>query len=125
MAELQIDSKVVAGVPTIYLQGEFDSYSAPRVRSILDLVTEGEKPTVIIQMTGLDYIDSAGLGVLVATLKHMNDREGALALVGLSPSVARVFRVTGLDTIFTICGDEAEAREQLLRERVSASEPHA
>src|SRR5580658_3181589 len=101
MAELQIDSKVIAGVPIIYLQGEFDSYSAVRVRSVLDAATEGQQPIVMIQMAGLDYIDSAGLGVLVATLKQLNDRKGALALVGLTPSVARVFRVTGLDNIFT------------------------
>jgi anti-sigma B factor antagonist len=123
MAELQIDSKVVAGMPTIYLQGEFDSYSAPRVRGILDLATEGQNPTVIVEMTKLDYIDSAGLGVLVSTLKLVNDRQGGLALVGLVPGVTRVFRVTGLDTIFTICGDEAEARERLLRDHVGAAEP--
>src|SRR5580704_10316408 len=113
MAELQIDSQVVGGVPTIYLQGELDSYSAPRVRHILETLTENQQPTVLIDMTGLEYIDSAGLGVLVAALKHVNDRGGALALVGLTSAVARVFRVTGLEKLFTICTDEEEAQAQL------------
>jgi anti-sigma B factor antagonist len=113
MAELQIDSQVVGGVPTIYLQGELDSYSAPRVRNILETLTESRQPAILVDMTGLEYIDSAGLGVLVAALKDINDHDGALALIGLTPAVARVFRVTGLDNLFTVCGDAVEAHTKL------------
>ena len=113
MAELQIDSQVVGGVPTIYLQGELDSYSAPRVRNILETMTETPKPTVLIDMTGLEYIDSAGLGVLVAALKGVNDHSGAMALIGLTPAVARVFRVTGLENLFSVCATEADAVRKL------------
>jgi len=115
MAELQIDSQVVDGIPTIYLQGELDSYSAPRVRNILDTLTESQQPTVLIDVTGLEYIDSAGLGVLVAALKVVNDHDGALAIVGLTPAVARVFRVTGLDNLFTVCADTAEGHAKLAK----------
>src|SRR5580704_11373662 len=115
MAELQIDSQVVGGVPTIYLQGELDSYSAPRVRNILETLTENQHPTVLIDMTGLEYIDSAGLGVLVAALKEVNDHDGALAIMGLTPAVARVFRVTGLDNLFMVCTDADEAHTRLAK----------
>jgi len=115
MAELQIDSQVVDGVPTIYLQGEVDSYSAPRVRNILETLTESQQPTVLIDLTGLEYIDSAGLGVLVAALKVVNDRDGALAIVGLTPAVARVFRVPGLDSLFTVCANTADAHAKLVK----------
>lgn len=113
MAELQIDSRVVDGVPTLYLQGELDSYSAPRVRNILETLTESEHPVVLIDVTELEYIDSAGLGVLVAALKEVNDRSGSLAIVGPTPAVARVFRITGLENLFTICVDAADAHVKL------------
>lgn len=115
MAELQIDSQIVDGVPTIYLLGELDSYSAPRVRNILDALTESQQPAVLIDITALEYIDSAGLGVFVAALKDVNDRNGTLAFVGPTPAVARVFRITGLENLFTICVDAAEAHAKLSR----------
>lgn len=109
MAELQIDSRVISGVPTLCLTGELDSYSASRVRSILDTMTEIQNPTVLIDMKSLDYIDSAGLGVLVAALKQAVDNNGAMALSGLTPPIARVMRVTGLDKLFTVFENESEA----------------
>jgi anti-anti-sigma factor len=104
---------VVAGVPTIYLEGELDSYSAPRVRNVLDTWTECRQPELIIEVSGLEYIDSAGLGVLVGALKQVNDNDGTMAIAGLTAPVARVFHVTGLEKLFTVCATEADAQEKL------------
>ena len=50
----------------------------------------------------LAFIDSSGLGVLVATLKHIRERDGELILKGLDQPAMRVFEITGLTTLFTI-----------------------
>ena len=95
MAELQIDVRSENGVATIVLRGELDAYSAPRLRQILDPQINAAEPAVLIDMAALEYIDSAGLGVLVAALKQITDRDGrfgmifALAARGPSPSSDR------------------------------------
>ena len=111
MAELHVHTQVVAGVPTIYLRGDFDSYSAPRVRTLLDELTAEANPQIRVHLAGLDYVDSTGLGVLVVGLKQATDQNGSLCLVAPPPSVERTLRITGLDRVFPIVaeGDVAPA----------------
>jgi len=93
----------------ICLQGDFDSYSAPRVRSLLETLELEKLPAVLVHLGSLEYIDSTALGVLVAGLKQATDHSGSLALVAPSPPVARILRITGLDKLFLIFDDEAQA----------------
>ena len=106
---LQIDSQTVAGVPTVYLRGDFDSYSAPQVRSVLESLTAGVSPTVRVHLGGLDFMDSVALGVLVAGLKRAADRNGSLCLVAPTPALARTLRLTGLDRIFPVVAEDRAA----------------
>lgn len=105
MAELHISSQTCDGVPTVTLQGEFDSYSAPRVRILLETLTAGANPCIRIQLAGLEYIDSTGLGVLVAALKQVTNRSGRLELIEPTPPVLRILQITGLDKIFSISAE--------------------
>lgn len=105
MAELLITSQGIAGAPTLYLQGEFDSYSAPRVRALLEALTNAPHPHVRVHLGGLEYIDSAGLGALIAGLKQATDQEGSLELIAPTPEVERILHITGLDKIFTISAE--------------------
>ena len=105
MAELHISSQAVAGVPTVYLTGELDSYSAPRVRTLLEGLAAESHPCVRVHMGGLDYIDSTGLGMLVAALKQATDHEGQMELIAPTPAVVRVLHITGLDKIFCISAE--------------------
>ena len=109
MAELQINSQVISGIPIVSLGGELDSYSAARVSQVLDTLIDAHEPSVLIDVVDLEYIDSAGLGVLVGALKQVGDRAGTLALIGPTADVRRVLHITGLDKLFTIYGNEAEA----------------
>ena len=70
---LHIDSQMVAGIPTVYLQGDFDLDSAPRVRMLLESLTCQEAPAIRVHLGHLDCLDSVGLGVLVAGLKQALD----------------------------------------------------
>jgi anti-sigma B factor antagonist len=108
MAELQIETQMSEGVPEIRLYGELDSYSAPRVRQLIDSLVTQEQPILRINMTGLDYIDSTGLGVLVGALKRTTDLAGILVLIEPSPQVSRVLQVTGLDHMFKVQPDPSQ-----------------
>ena len=109
MAELQITTRMAEDEREIWLLGEFDSYSAPRVRELLESFLTGEEPHVRLHLTDLEYIDSTGLGVLVGALKQTTDRAGTLVLVEPSPQVAHVLQVTGLSKVFTILTESSEA----------------
>jgi anti-sigma B factor antagonist len=92
----------------VHLQGEVDLASAPQVRrGLYELIDRGSH-RIAVDLTDVEFMDSTGLGVLIGALKRLRENEGAMALAGIRPSVARVFEVTGLDRIFTIHDSLAE-----------------
>jgi anti-sigma B factor antagonist len=58
--------------------------------------------TIEVDMTAMEFIDSAGLGLLVVMLKRTRHRGGALCLTHVSERVMRTFRITGLDAVFDL-----------------------
>lgn len=56
---------------------------------------------VILDLSQVTFLDSSGLGAVVAVMKQLAP-DSALELAGLTPSVARVFRLTRMDSVFTI-----------------------
>ncbi len=56
---------------------------------------------VVLDLTNVEFIDSSGLGAIVASMKQLS-RNQKLDLAGLTPNVQKVFRLTRMDTIFTL-----------------------
>jgi anti-sigma B factor antagonist len=95
------------------LQGEIDLHETPRlrkgVREALDL-----RPRVLfVDFSGVTFIDSSGLAVLVEALQRLDAQGGELALYGIHGPVETVFHLARLDQVFQIFPDEAAARRAL------------
>jgi len=93
----------------VKLAGRFDSSAAPSAETEFNAALGSGAPHLAIDMTGLDYISSAGLRVLLVMAKKVQQAAGKVALFGLNPNVREVFSVSGFDTIFTIQPDAAAA----------------
>ncbi|RMH41719.1 MAG: anti-sigma factor antagonist [Alphaproteobacteria bacterium] len=65
--------------------------------------------TVVIDMAKVEFLDSSGLGAIVAVLKALTPSGKSVALAGLSETVAKVFRLTRMDRVFTIFEDVGAA----------------
>ncbi len=64
----------------------------------------------ILDMTGVSFISSACLGLLVEMLQDLDAVRGRIVLCGCSPDVAFLFKVTRLDTVFTLYEDLTDAK---------------
>src|SRR5258708_21695024 len=91
------------------LAGRLDSSAAQSAETKLAAAIGTSVPHVAIDMSGLDYISSAGLRVLLVLAKKVQQAKGKVALFGLMPNVREVFSVSGFDTIFSIQPDRAAA----------------
>jgi anti-sigma B factor antagonist len=107
------------GVQTVIsVVGEIDVYTAPTLRERLnELVSDGEYH-LIVDLAGVDFLDSTGLGVLVGGLKRARSHEGSLQLVCDQEKILKVFRITGLTKVFPI---HASLREALTPESTQAA----
>ncbi|RFP90733.1 anti-sigma factor antagonist [Rhodobacteraceae bacterium 63075] len=63
---------------------------------------------VVLDLSRVEFVDSSGLGAIVAVMKLMGNTK-RLDLAGLTPTVDKVFRLTRMDSIFTIHADVADA----------------
>lgn len=95
----------------ILVVGEVDASSSIELDNAIKAAFESEKK-IIVDLSGLDYISSAGLGVFVS---HLEDIRGGIDLVlfGLNESVLQVFELLGLPQLLTITGTEQEALDKL------------
>ncbi len=77
-----------------------------------ELLAEGSD-SVLIDMTGIDYVDSTGLGELVGYLQRFEGQGRRLALLRPQSRILNLLRLTKLDEVFQIFSDENEAIEAL------------
>lgn len=82
----------------IVIAGRLDAAEAPTAQVFLDRIAG----TVTLECSGLDYISSAGLGVLLKTQKRLLASNGKLRLAGLKPHLLDVFTYSGFDQLFEI-----------------------
>ncbi|MFC5382353.1 anti-sigma factor antagonist [Aquipuribacter nitratireducens] len=107
--DLTLATRTVGDRTVVEVGGEIDVYTAPQLRSQLnDAVADGARH-IVVDMTGTDFLDSTGLGVLVGGLKRVRTMDGDLELVCSSEKILKVFRITGLTKVFTIHSSLDEA----------------
>jgi anti-sigma B factor antagonist len=84
--------------------GELDLYTAPSFRdSVLQAASETDPSRVIVDFSRLGFIDSSGLGAIVACLKNLRERGGELTLAAPEGSgLRRLLELTGLDRVLTV-----------------------
>lgn len=109
--ELDIQQQVSGDLCELTLAGEIDVYTAPGLKKELVTIIEGGCSHVIVDLEGVAFIDSSGLGVLVSALRRARERDGSVRIVCSRDSVLKIFRITGLDKVFPIFPNVAEARE--------------
>ena len=93
---------------SLTVKGRIDALSCPEIQSLLDrLILEGRR-TLLVDLTGVNYVSSAGLRLLLATQKQLKNVGGGVVLLGLAGPVQEVFRVSGFDKIFSVVSTRDE-----------------
>lgn len=107
--DLSLSTRTESGRSVVIVGGEIDVYTAPRLRDqLVDLVDSGSYH-IVVDMRGVEFLDSTGLGVLVGGLKRVGQHEGSLRLVCSQERILKIFRITGLTKVFPIYESVDEA----------------
>ncbi len=88
------------------MSGRFDASQVDTVKNVLGQLGT----TTILDIRGLEYISSAGLGILLAVQKKLSERGQRLRLANMNKHIRDVFKITRLETIFEII--ETKPNEQ-------------
>ena len=109
--QIDINHKEVDELWEVSLTGSLDTETAPELEEDLAQIFDSDSNKVIFNMTGLDYVSSAGIRIITMTSRKMKEKSGAVAMTGLQPQVEKIFDIVKALPSFSIFKDEAEADE--------------
>ena len=128
--DLKLGHHATDGIEVIDVQGEIDIYTAPRLRELLiDLISTGSYQ-LVVNLGKVGFPGSAGLGVLVGSLKRVRAHDGMLDLVCTQPRILNTLKITGLTEAFGIYATvdqaiaAAKGRKQDRPEQFTQHPPH-
>lgn len=97
------------GHAVVALSGELDLLEAPAVTSHLIAAVAAHGPSIIVDLAGLEFIDSCGLGVLLRGLRWTRECGGDLSLAAPQHRVSRILEITGLIDVFPVYSSVEQA----------------
>lgn len=98
---LSISTEAKSDNTVVHVGGDLDVYTAPRLKETMEPVLS-EGGSMVLDLTGVQFIDSTALGILVGGLQLAQANNGALRLVVSDPFLLKIFRITGFDGMFSI-----------------------
>jgi anti-sigma B factor antagonist len=129
MAAMLLDLHVTtSGSSTVVeVAGEIDVASAPELRHCLQQTIDAGSQQPVVDLRHVEFIDSAGLGVLIGAQRRLRDHDGSLRLVCAEGLVLRVLHITGLDRVFPLHAtltDALAGDSRQTQDRSGQSEQH-
>ena len=114
---MEIREEGTRGVRVVGVCGRLDTTTSPDLDRRLQAVTDAGERRLVVDLGGVEYISSAGLRVLLLTVKRVRAGGGDLVLCALGPAVRQVFELAGFLSIFPIeaSREAAVERAQSLR----------
>ena len=100
--DFSVSQQTVDGLAVVSVHGEIDVYSAPALKEKLSSLLQGERPSFVVDLSEVGFLDSTGLGALVAARTSAVDAGGRVAVVCDRDRILKLFRITGLDGVFDI-----------------------
>lgn len=101
------------GTVSATLEGHLDTGGATQLRQELSALLTAETPSLLLDLRGVDWITSAGVGALLHLYSRAQAQRGVMALFGSVPRVRFVLHVCSLEAVLNVQDTEAEARERL------------
>jgi anti-sigma B factor antagonist len=95
VADLELESRPSADGASVVVRGEIDMASAPKLRDVLNRLVDDGSNRIVLDCRGLEFLDSSGIGVLIAVRKRLGD-DGALTLQSPPAHVRKVLDLTGV-----------------------------
>jgi anti-sigma B factor antagonist len=106
-SDFQVGVSTVGGRLVCHLVGDLDAFAAPRLREAMANLAQA--PALVIDLEGVPFLDSAGLGSLIGAVRRVRAAGGRVAVCSGRYPVARLLHVAGFDRIVPLAASIAEA----------------
>ena len=99
-------------ISILRLKGFLDAHTAPNFEQAIQELIEESRFKIIVSMSDLNYISSAGLGVFMGFIEEIREKEGDIKLTNMTDKVFKVFDLLGFPALYQIFKEEMEAEKE-------------
>ena len=108
---MQIEKLASGSATTLKIDGEIDLHASPALRARLQECIQSKTPALLLDFSGVSYIDSSGLATLIEYVRECSAFGGKLALYGLQKKVRTIFELVRLNELFILSATAEEAAQ--------------
>jgi anti-sigma B factor antagonist len=110
--QFNIVAKTIEDIDCLYLKGYLDAHTAPDLEDAISQIISNGRKKILVNFSNLDYISSAGLGVFMAFIEDLREKDGDIKMSDMKPKVFSVFDLLGFPMLFEIFKEEKSAIER-------------
>ena len=102
MTEFKIDESARGDAVDLALAGDLDMSATFALEPVLDRVLADHPRELVLDLGGVPFVDSSGLGLLIATHERATLADVDMAITGAGPEIQRVIHIAGLDDVLPV-----------------------
>lgn len=104
MTDFTIEERDRGDAAELALAGDLDMSATFVLEPVLDRILAGGPRELVLDLADVPFVDSSGLGLLIATHERAGRAEVGMAITGAGPEIQRVFHIAGLDGVLPVRG---------------------
>ena len=112
MENFEVAREDHSDISILRLKGFLDAHTAPNFEQAIQELIEENRYKIIVSMSDLNYISSAGLGVFMGFIEEIREKEGDIKLTNMTDKVFKVFDLLGFPALYQIFKGEMEAEKE-------------
>ncbi len=116
----QTEVKSLDNIQIIYIKGYLDAHTAPQLEKVFEDIIKKDFIQIIVNFKDLDYISSAGLGVFMAFIEEIRNKNGDIKLTEMNEKVFSIFDLLGFTILFDIDDNNQIAIEKFKRGEIKS-----
>ena len=102
MTDFSIDENARGGAVELGLAGDLDMNATFALEPVLDRVLADHPRELVLDLGAVPFVDSSGLGLLIATHERASRADVSMAITGAGPEIQRVIHIAGLDDLLPV-----------------------
>ena len=106
---MKLNKRLVEGVPVVDIEGDVDMYTSPGLRELLAKFTAKQQKRIVVNLEGVEFMDSSGIATLVQAYKEARPYSGEVCLASPAGNVLRVLKLSNLTSLFPVFDSVEEA----------------
>jgi len=108
-SDVSFEIRAQDGIDVIDITGQLDAFTTPDVKAEFKKLTDSRHYKLVLNLKQVDYVNSTGIGAVVAVAQQVRRRKGDLKLYGMKADIRKVFDLVGASKILEIFETEQEA----------------